>query len=79
MQVTIVSAEKKEQFAVDALECITMQGNLTILEGHKPELILLKNESLIVLHVSKTDKVERHVVHDGIVEVMRDGITIVLT
>jgi len=79
MNVTVVSAEKKENFSVTALECQTPYGNLTILEGHAPELILLKKNSCISLVATKTEKTDCPVTNQGMIEILRDHVLVILT
>ena len=79
MNVTLLSASGREQFDVAHIECMTDEGNLTILLGHDTALHVLAVQSPIVFHpLEGSGAVFERTVERGVIEINREGVLVVV-
>jgi F0F1-type ATP synthase epsilon subunit len=77
MDLTISSPNELTKKAVAWISVDTTAGNFTIMPGHAPTIVQLKNHSVLVMGFS-TGKQETLLIPGGVAEVSRTGVTVLL-
>ena len=79
MNVTLLSAQQREQFTVAHIECKTDAGNLTILPGHDTALYVLALRSPIILYPLEGEGTAfERMVERGMIEIERDKVLVII-
>ncbi|KKR97242.1 MAG: hypothetical protein UU47_C0001G0015 [candidate division TM6 bacterium GW2011_GWE2_41_16] len=77
MNVVLLASQSREQFDAKYIECMTDEGNLTILPGHDAAMYVLAPKSQIILHGTDGVTTERGI-ERGVLEVSREEVLIVV-
>lgn len=78
MQLTIITPTKKDTLDVAWVECNTPTGNYVIQPGHAPTILALSPKQPLIFAL-KNGKEEVVMVQQGIAQITRNNVTVLLS